>query len=302
MLFFLLLIKYDILHNVMDFFIILMIVESLSISIRSNLSKRNLKDYVLIGNSFIIINFILIFFKFAYGFYEDSFRFLGMLNSTNVSSSVVCVLSILVWEIEKKIKKKSGTYLLLILLNYIVIIFESKSRSLFLFAPYWMYELSKVLSKKYFILLIIILSLIIIPQITTLVKNLRIGEDGSSITRGLLYMNMWEGIQDNYYLIPHGSNEANLLAKNITQSDEFSPHNDLLRYWFDWGLIFIGIVFIAIRNVKRNLHNAFEFILITIGVMSCALHNLLFLPLIWLPYILIITLKIKKDDCYSSKI
>lgn len=63
-----------------------------------------------------------------------------------------------------------------------------------------------------------------------------------------------------------------LLFKILTESDRYSPHNDMLSYWYDWGivwLIVLSIMFIRIKRYlevyKMNIGAIFLFLF----VMSC---------------------------------
>lgn len=199
-------------------------------------------------------------------------RFIGLFKGTNISASVCSFMLVALWESTDK-KKKIFYFFLFSILIYFYIIFKTRTM-LFLF-PYFIYQLTYFYKKKSLLFACFLFSIFVgLSSLTLLTSSMRLEADSSYNTRSLLYLFYLKEIINNYFVIPHGFNKATLLAKLITGDDAYSVHNDFLRYSYDLGIIFYGFVFYIFRQIKDFLN--VERILLLLGYIVLALHNLLF--------------------------
>lgn len=232
------------------------------------------------------------FFPSFYSYSDTDFRFDGIFTSSgNTSSHIFLMFEILAWEILKNTREMS--LLNKVLLLIFVVFFGyyclvSKTRTLLFAFPYWLYQIYLYFPTK--ILIVFIIPIIYKLSSTLwlfLSDNMRIGADASFNTRSLIYIELINGVFDNYIVIPHGSHAAWSHIREFTGNDEFSPHNDFLRYLYDWGIIFLIIVFYSFKRFCSSFKFDINLILIFTAFSSGALHNIMFLPIIWLPMIFI---------------
>lgn len=296
----------DTMYVVLDSLTILMFLNSIILSIKYS---ANIEKYNFIKKALVILvcyNLALMLIPSMYKIYDGNFRFIGLLKSSNQSSNAVAVAGIIIWEIQKRINSESKKMLLLNLITLVLMLFVAKTRSLLFFLPYWLYQCYNILNKRAFVLLSICGGIFLSTYMySSLIEMLRLEEDGSSKTRSFLYFALLDGISNNYFILPHGANAANLYAKRLTGSDAFTAHNDLLRYWYDWGGYYIIILLSGFAAMKKRIKMNLEFWLIFLSIASCGLHNMLFLPIIWIPFTIILNVRNyvrKKVACCCSQI
>lgn len=291
----LVLVSKDLIHPLCDFAIFIIIICSLNISLNSNFTSNELKATVFMTLLFVLSDLIGLAFPSLYSYGVDGLRYNGLLHSKNVTATVFSLCLIAYYEGEKH-SSHEKRILLMSVIFFVIMLFFSKTRSLFFFAPYWFVQLLKQFKKYAIFFAIIIVFIITMDAFSYFLSNLRLKEDGSSLTRLNLYKAMIEGIKENYLIIPHGSNAANLLSKYITRSPNFSPHNDILRYIYDWGIMFFVVVGIMFRKVTNNYKIDISFLCLVIGWVSGCLHNIMLLPQTYLIFMVACNLYFKNNN------
>jgi hypothetical protein len=131
---------------------------------------------------------------------------------------------------------------------------------------------------------VVTIFILIYQNWTSIFINLRIINDGSFFTRGNMYASLWKGIKANYLIMPHGFYAANNYIRMVTSLKH--PHNDILGYLYDLGIVFIGIILFMINNLRRFINANILFLLLY--VIACALQNMMFSFYIWIPMFLIL--------------
>lgn len=248
---------------------------------------------------------ILLFFSIVgmgfprlYEFSTGAYRYNGIFGSGNSSSNTFLMLSILFWEFFKRLRKNSivtKLVLVVLVLAFLMYVLASQTRSMLMALPYWLYQFSLLFGKKtIFSLAIIVVVSASAYLATALQEKLRMTEDASFLTRLQLYETEIEGIVANYVIIPHGAHKAWELAIDLTMNDQFSPHNDFLRFLYDWGIAFILLLIIFYKRIKKRVGFDVNICLLLLAQSSCLLHNMWFLPIVWLPILIVFNLK-----CYK---
>lgn len=248
---------------------------------------------------YVLLFFVLMLDPTRYGVYDN--RYIGLLPSGTVASSLLMAMVIFLLEhyrLTKHVKK-------IFILGCVIFVFNlfiCQTRSVLFLAPYlliYFYDFSKAKRSKRVTILVSVV--IIFSLYFFLVKNaesMRLsGEETSVLTRSFLYEQIFIRIQQAYYVIPYGHNACLRYIQSIT-SDNFSPHNDFLKYWYDWGafgLIMLVIVFARIRKFAIVNNCKLRLATIILFVSSCALHNVLFSMLIW-PIILLVLYELKSNE------
>lgn len=228
-------------------------------------------------------------------FYDDTEgRYKGLFHGGNSSSSVLMLIIAFILEYYKWKKIKWFVYTVSFAC-FLVAVFLCNTRSIFFVIPYllWLYKENINFKKAWPILLVVVAagSIYINRNSAEMSEDLRLtDEDASYLTRAYLYELEIEGISKNYYVLPHGFNACNSFIRNETGNDRYSPHNDLLAYWYDWGIIWfvvLVIFFVRIRLFVKSVDFVFGSILLFLFVLSCGLHNIMLHINIWIPLVLI---------------
>lgn len=243
----------------------------------------------------LIFSIIGMGFSRLYEYSDGAYRYNGIFASGNSSSNTFLVLSIMFWEFFKRIRLKGlipKLVLVLLVLAFLAYVFTSQTRSMLIALPYWMYQFALLFGKKKVLALAILVGLAGSTYLlTVLQEKLRMTEDASFLTRLQLYEAELSGIWDNYIVIPHGAHRAWELAIDVTMDDGFSPHNDFLKYLYDWGLAFILLLYVLYKNIKNRVGFDLNICLFLLAQSSCLLHNMWFLPIVWLPVLFVLNLK-----------
>ena len=100
-----------------------------------------------------------------------------------------------------------------------------------------------------------------------------------------------DGIRENYFIFPHGARKSTDFFQTFFNDESLTPHNDFLRYYYDWGFAFLLLILFMFKDLKKRKCFDFGFIFISLGYCSFALHNMLFLPYLLLPYLFILIIK-----------
>lgn len=267
----------DVLHPIMDFITILLTLTGLEIALSSKINKKEIKFIFLLMSIYVILDIIGLAMPSLYAEgNKGDMRYSGILHSSNVSATIFCLCQIAINEL-KKYSKQKIFYIYCNFALFALMLFITKTRSMLFFLPYWIIQFYNFLDKRLFWCIITVFSIIILKSIIEIQENLRLEEDGSYVTRSFLYENLINEILNNP-LIPHGSNEANKFSKELTMSDEFSSHNDFLKYLYDWGGICIILLVYVWISYKRKIKFSWSILAVIIGWSSASLHNILLLP------------------------
>lgn len=283
-------------HHILYFFLELCVFSTILVLLYKSLTTKINKFYLKNFNRFCLI-YIVVYFL-SYFVLSDQLidselgRYAGFLGSTNFSSSFVCILLIYVYEYAKTINhNKKNIYFILCILFWGLLINITKSRTLLLILPYWLLQLyytfefhTNKLKLMVFvpISILIIISIYLLVNFDLLFMTFRITDDGSYLTRELLYDLLLKRIKDSHYLVPNGFNDAYSFVQSYTKREGYAVHNDFLKYWNDLGGVFFIYLFMVFLIIKKKLKNK-NFIFIMVFVLSLALHNILFSMIIWLP-------------------
>lgn len=267
------------------------------------IKQRLRKIIIAVLTILLILSVLNTFNPEAYAEIDGDVRYTGIFIWGNTSACMFAILSILFWKLLSPTMKPTGKKILVICLTLSLVIyyFASQTRTLLFVIPYWIYQLFVLFRKQMIFFSLLTAITMSGPIIGYLEENSRMEEDSSYITRSGLYLAQIAGIWDNYVVIPHGANCANDLVYSLTGDTGFSPHNDFLRYTYDWGIVFIFIVFYISKIIKKYKKINIEIILIFIGYSGFALHNLLFLPYVWIPLIFILMISETRQSPSTNK-
>ena len=222
-------------------------------------------------------------------------RFIGFFKYGNLSASIVSILCVLYWEtfnlLYKNAKRKTVVLFFLICF-FVSYIFVCKTRSLLFFLPYWIYQIYLFCGKRiFFAMSVFCVALVSFSMFDELKVVLRINEDASFLTRESLSIFLLDGIRENYFIFPHGARKSTDFFQTFFNDESLTPHNDFLRYYYDWGFAFLLLILFMFNDLKKRKCFDFGFIFISLGYCSFALHNMLFLPYLLLPYLFILIIK-----------
>ena len=221
-------------------------------------------------------------------------RYIGLLPTATVSSSVLMMILIGLIE-EYKTRKRKFVVFAFCTLIIMINIFICKTRSVLFVFPYLIYAFYRVTSiKRLRILSWMITIAICISMFLVFINNadtLRLSAgEASTLTRLSLYEAEWRMIQEANYVVPAGFQACILMIQEMT-SEDFSPHNSLFSYWIDWGVFWLLYLIVLYKKLKTFvLRNecVIPVCLILLFILSCALHNILLYSFIWMPMILIL--------------
>lgn len=305
-----------IIYIFLDVLLVFFILTSIDLGVK----YKNIKDkqifFLWTSVGFICLSIICSLNPSFYIIPEDGGlpRFGGIFNAINFSANIFAIFEICLWEIYRRFKPYNNKLIIVVLLLTLIYYTEiSGTRSLLFFYPYWFYQLylqlEKSKFKKLILLFVVIIGVAVIPSmINLLTTNLRFQEGDASIgTRLVLYDVLVSGILDYNIIFPHGSSAAQEMIVNFTGDERYSPHNNFLSYLYDWGFIFLFIIFVIYKRLKKARLLSQNMLFIYLGVSSFALHNMLFSPFIWIPVILLLIINnrqnVKPDNPrYSTKI
>lgn len=281
------------LYSLIDSFTIIIVMGMIILFGENALSKKELKFTQLSLLVFFCINLFMVLIPSKYHDFDGEIRFMGLFNACNLSVSIMTICGVAIWEIEKRIKCSPRKKILILnLIGFFILVIATRTRTVLFLLPYWMYQCYESFNRIFFIGGIIIgLGLFGSSIIQSLNERMNLEGDASSATRAAIYLALIDGILDNNVIIPHGSNEAFLFIKEFTDNPDFSSHNDYLRYIYDWGLYFFVFLYYIVYTMKKFLKFNLEFNLILIGYAALALHNMLFLPIAWIPFCIILNMR-----------
>lgn len=276
-------------NDSLTLFLVLSCIDAFKIFSLSEKQSRIVSAVLLI---YAILFLVCTIFPSFYDGEEGRYR--GLFGGVNISSSVIVLIIAYLLEFFKGKRLQFVVYVIAFAC-FLVSLFLCNTRSVFFVVPFllWLYKGNINFKKAWpFILLIVTIGgYLIVSNSASMLEDLRLSEEDTSyLTRAFLYEKEFEGISQNYYIKPHGFNACITFVKNLTDNDSFSPHNDLLAYWYDWGLawlITLVILFVRIRRYVKSIDFKYGSILLFFFVVSCALHNVMLNICIWIPLILI---------------
>ena len=228
-------------------------------------------------------------------FYTDGAgRYRGLFYGGNLSSSVLMFILAFLLEYYKGKKFQFVVYIIC-LACFLVALFLCNTRTVFFVVPFlmWMYKENINFKKAWPLVLAVFVGgfYYIIPNTETISEDLRLSsEESSYLTRAYLYEEEFNGIKEAYYIIPHGSGACITFIQKVTGDTGYSPHNDLLSYWYDWGFVWFVIlcyIFVKVKKFVMPLGFSWGALLLFLFMASCSLHNILFYINIWLPVVFI---------------
>lgn len=284
----------SILHIVLDCAEAFLILATVQFSDRFYIKPSDMRKASYILYMLIIASIICMWGSSFYSYSDGALRYDGIFARGNSSANTFLMLVIFLLELTKRMFRKpffQKLCLLFISIAILLYIVTSQTRSLLFILPYLYYQFYKLYNRK-IVLTAGVIGLILVSgyYLISIQEKLRLTSDNSFMTRTFLYEGMIDGIVENYILIPHGVHRAWELAIDMTGSDQFSPHNDFLKYLYDWGGAFILLIVLCYRKMKSNNSLNLELLLIIIAQSSCMLHNMWFLPVVWMPLFFILCL------------
>ena len=293
-----------IVYTIIDMITILFVISCLYLAYYSKISNRLAKSIIVLFSIVLILNILFAFVTDRYDVISGR-RYLGLFNGANTTTSIICVMSAVIWELSQQYYtiKRLRNILFCLVVSYVFMLIMAQTRSALIFFPYWIYHAFNFFPKKYVILAtsFLIACFVWTNMDQTLVDTLRLEEDGSFNTRASFYEMMIDGIINNHFIIPHGSYASYHLIRQVTGDVGMSPHNDILRYSYDWGIVFYIFLVVIICCVKKLFVVNKSVVLLSIGVCSGCLHNILFSPYIWVLYIMFLSIYSKKNYVSNSK-
>ena len=300
----------SILHIFLDILDLAFVLGTIFLCDKFYFSKRAITSSLIFIALLLVLSVFCMKFQGLYEYSDGEYRYNGIISKGNSSSNTFLVLSMFFWELFKRIKKNgvlSRFILMIILCMFLAYVFTSQTRSMLIALPYWLYQFALLYGKKTIIIISTIIGLFASAYLVIILQEkLRMTEDASFLTRVQLYQAEIEGIMQNYFVIPHGSHKAWELAIDVTWNDKFSPHNDFLKFLYDWGIAFILLIILFFKRVRKKVGFDLNICLLLLAQSSCMLHNMWFLPIVWLPILFILNLKksipYEKDVSSSKKI
>ncbi len=288
----------NLLYVVFDFFTVVSTIGMLIAFFSFSISIDKLKKIQNIFLSFYILNLVMALFPAYYHLGEGTIRFLGIFRTPNLSVSVMTIIGLAIWEIEKMIKRKPRIKIMIInLIGLIILIFATRTRTVLFIIPYWILQAYNYFNRRMFTFTALV-ALATFGQIIyeSISVRMNFNGDESTATRAIIYDSLIKKILSNHIVIPYGSNESYLFIQKLTHNPKFSSHNDFLRYIYDWGAYFFIFLVYIITLIKKNVKFSFKLALIIIAYAPFALHNLLFLPIVWIPFCLILYTNLKNIE------
>lgn len=226
----------------------------------------------------------------------DEFRYLGIFHGITSSACIFSMVSIVIWELEKKEKRRLGILVSLIV-SFLIYMWAAGTRSLLFILPYWLYQLYTQRKTRIMVFVALGISLLYLSLFSEqILEKFRLDENEASLnTRSSLYLQIGMGILDNYVVIPHGSYTATAVIRQFTGDSSYSPHNDILKFIYEWGILFFVFCIFLMVKIKKHVRLDLEFVLILVALISCSLHNMLSTVYLWIPFLFILIARRRID-------
>lgn len=262
--------------------------------IYQKLSRRDYISFLVISIAVLLMNVAAIFFPHFY--YEG--RYDGVIRNSNMTVYLVSFsiayaeLYIRDWETNPFFKKVLIISSILLLLSFSNL---SQSRS-FIFPVFYMlfvagrYYFTK--RQVFFLGAITVVFFLYGFNWQSIFAQGYIGrftsEEISFVSRLNIYIELFNEILANY-LLPHGFNSSQFFIDSISMNKDMHAHNDILKYIYNYGFLFIPfivILFNKIRLIKKN--NKTELYLLSLIYITTALHGYLFIFVFLFPFIMVL--------------
>ncbi|RJK82504.1 hypothetical protein CHN45_18795 [Vibrio cholerae] len=255
------------------YFLLMMTFCKLIVS-RSTIGYSRFKVYNLGFVAYLILTFSL---SFKTSSYSEEGRFLGLLNSTNVSSFVVGLMIIYILEFYTLQLKHYlfKVFIASVVVFYFYTVFQTRT-----FLIIYVYIFYKLLGARKISMYLVpfIFSMIFLFLIKPLpVENIsRFYIDGSistriSLTTHIVSLSLSDG---TYFLIPNGGGATYLKITELL-GYKYPLHNDILMYLYDYGVIFVLISCLFAVSVYKGVGLSFMTLSIMLFVFTSNFHNIL---------------------------
>lgn len=242
----------------------------------SVLENKNEESFHMFISYFLSFN--LMFFVFVgilLGRFDVQGRFIGMMDSSAILGVSLSFFILIVFEIKNYFSRKH--FLLLIVISTFSLFMTGSRAPLLIVLLYFIFLIAYNLKFIFYFLLVIIvvsLSFIDFSWLLGQDSSLRILstadiEGGSLGTRLSWYLTLLFGLYKNYFFGGYGAGASEVLIGYI-------PHFDLLRFWYDYSLIFIlfFLIFLILPVfITRSSHKKEKIFFIFTLFLLVSLHN-----------------------------
>jgi hypothetical protein len=285
----------NIIYMFLDIIVFGIVIHLLNMAAKKNIMSKDISLIKILYIVYIAVNLLISLIPSYYSFpssYSSEQRFHGFMGS-NLSSTIIALFIITLWEIYKLGKSNRLSYLMFLAGIYLYFFFISKSRTMIFALPYFLYQFTNIKKKNIFLSLFLLLFVIgfVYTNLEYFRTKLRFDpSEISYLSRANMYFMFLNRIKENNFIIPYGFNASTTYIR-LRNGANWSVHNSILQYWYDYGIIFWIIMILIVSKLKRFIN--MNLLLILLFVLSSALHNLLFVYVIWVPlfFILLITRK-----------
>lgn len=277
-------------YLVFDLVTVIFLLQIINLKQNYSFSEHESKSFALMAMIWI---FALIFVSLFKEFYNpESARFLGLIKSTNLSSSIfVSFLVFLLIQSKNYSLIKRQLILVFLIIIYCYILWLTKSRTLIFALPFLLYQFFKVFGFFRVLLFTSIVIIIIFYSYNDIIIGLRIEKDSSFITRMSIYLTILEELKKDFFLIPNGFNADNRFIDSILNyagPHSHTLHNDVLKYLYNFGILFIIFMIFWYRIIRESFGSLIQKITILLIFSVNAFHNTLFSFYILVPFLFII--------------
>lgn len=262
--------------------------------------KQNYQLTIHESNRFELMIIIWIIALITVSFFKDFYniengRFLGLTGGSNLTSSIFASFIIFILIKHKQYSLLSRQLILLIVtIIYGYILFLTKSRTFLFVIPFLLYNYSKLFGfYRVLFLLGIITFILSFINYNEILSKLRLGgeKNYSTITRLSIYITMFDEIKSSFFIIPHGFNADNIFLDarmNYNGEHSHTVHNDFLKYWYNYGLLFFIFIYFWYKKIKFRFDSYFEKGTVLLVFIVNALQNTLFSLYLLIPLLYII--------------
>lgn len=267
---------YSYIYLLSDILKIIMILSCIFLMQETAASNKAKKTTLLILVVFYATNIALSFFgSFYYETTDGRMKFLGLIENANLNSYTWLLSAIY---ISTTIKRSSKAIFTIFLWgSFFYIYHTSQTKSLFLAVPFLC---ALTLNTNYSIrntwiaYACPIIMLLIIGQADILerawIAITGLSSDDSFKTRLAIYQAFELEISKNLYVLPAGVGYSQAVLDRF--SEKLPAHNDILKYYLDYGVIFaLFLGFLLKKLIIKD--NSILLLLFGVFVLSSALHN-----------------------------
>lgn len=218
-----------------------------------------------------------------YSTYEVN-RYMGLNLGPNLTSSIVLMMLIYLREYYDVIMKRSSLFIFCLLVTYVIVALTAKSRGFILgggfFVGYVLYHKGLLFRSILYFFLVLLL----FGAGHFVFEKLRFVEDGSFNTRLLLYVTFFDSIKESFYILPNGFEADQLLLNSTNQFYNVELHNDILKYWYNYGLLFFMFLLFVGSRVAAVGTKGYVFVISFVFMLN-SLQNTLFSVFLLIPFL-----------------